>query len=103
MDSKNTSADVTHQMLQSQAVELAQLSANVSTALNEIAEIRHYLHSDKKTNQKGTVELARDNEERIDKLEQREKIYVAKAGVLYSIGVAVGTAVVWMVTKFFIK
>lgn len=97
---RSTPSSVTHKMLEKQAFELAQLSANISIALNEIEEIKRYLHSDRNTNQKGIVELARDNGDRIEKLEQREKIYIAKAGVLYSFGLALGTAIVWSINKY---
>lgn len=101
--SKNSPSAITHRMLKFQAKELAQLSSNVSIALNDIAEIKHYLHSDVKTNQMGTVELAENNEVRIIAIEQREKIYVAKAGIIYTLATAFGGGIVWVFTRFFIN
>jgi len=100
---KQTPSAITHQMLKAHGRELAQLSANISTALNEITEIKHYLHSDSKTNTMGTVERASRNENRIDAIEQREKIYVAKATMIYTLGTFLGGGIVWFFTRFWVK
>lgn len=100
---KQSPSAITHRMLINQAKEIAQLSSNVSIALNEITEIKHYLHSDAKTNTMGTVERSQSNEGRIMKIEQREKIYVAKAGMIYAFGTSVGGVLIYLFTRLFVR
>jgi hypothetical protein len=68
----------------------------VQTDSQKIDRILSILENDESINKIGLVQQVQKNQERIDALEQREKIYTAKATVLGFIGGFLITIIAWI-------
>lgn len=102
-NSKPTPAAITHALLHEQSLKIAQLAIDVSTALNEIQDIKHHLYNDNNTNGIGAIERSKLNEKKIAQLEQREAVYIAKWVGAAGVAGTFGGIIVWFVNKFLIR
>ena len=89
--------------IKEQSKKIGQLAIDVSTALNEIQDIKHHLYNDNNTNGSGAIERSKKNEVRIYDLEQREKIYLAKWGMAAAFAGMVGSGIVYLVNRIWLK
>jgi len=98
-----SSTQITHALLKEQGQKIVQLSADVSVMANEMQDIKNMLYSDGRTKQKGVVELVYDIDGRVNGIQEREKVYLAKGAVLVGFASAIGSVVMWGINRFLIK
>ena len=73
------------------------------TDSQKIDRILSILQNDESINKIGLVHQVQKNESRLNALEEREKIYTAKASILGFIGGTIITIVVWFIEHFVIN
>jgi hypothetical protein len=73
------------------------------TDSQKIDRILSILENDESINKIGLVHQVHLNERRLNALEEREKIYTAKASILGFIGGTIITIVVWFIEHFLIN
>ncbi len=82
---------------------LRDLSHKLQSGLNKLSKIESYLYDDDETSSKGMVQVQREHEKRIDKLEsesmQRKKIWATLGLVAGIIGTALVEFIKWLITS----
>jgi len=73
------------------------------TDSQKIDRILSILENDNTINKIGLVSQVQKNEIRLNGLEEREKIYTAKASILGFIGGTIITIIVWFIENFIIN
>ncbi|MES2287363.1 MAG: hypothetical protein V4547_16845 [Bacteroidota bacterium] len=82
---------------------IRELGGKIQTALNKLGKIESYLYDDDETSSKGMVQVQREHEKRLDKLEgesmQRKKIWATFGLVAGIIGTALVEFIKWLFTN----